>query len=324
MKAWHWWLLGGALVILVIGFVLLTGVGGDKGQPVFHLIDTSDSMSAKHRRKDVAREAMARDGRELPVIDAADQPGGANAPAPVERKIIYTATVKLEVDDLPKAEEALLQLIAEYKGQLEQSENTGARGTSRHGNWTIRIDPDRRADFQKAVGKLGEQEQVSLKSQEVTQEYIDLVGRIKNHETEVESYRALLKSATTGAEKDTFTQGLSRAQRELESVLGRKKYLDNLVGMATVHVYLRERGVYVPPETADFGTSIGRSWTGSLNALVQVGRFLVLAAVALVPWLPLLLAVALTAYLWRRRKRSLIPTALEAPAPRPEGPPAGG
>ncbi len=46
-------------------------------------------------------------------------------PAPVVRKVIYTATLKMEVEDFPKAAEELERLIEEHKAILEHTDITG-------------------------------------------------------------------------------------------------------------------------------------------------------------------------------------------------------
>lgn len=266
------------------------------GAPNAEMAKATDAEQLQEPRKGVANDQPPPPNQ---VGQKPDQP----AP-PVVRKIIYTATLKLQVEDFPKAEEALLRLIDEYKGQLEQNDVTGMKGSSRHGTWKIRIAPDQLATFRKAVGKLGEAEQNSLTSQDVTEQYFDLLGRIKNQEAEVASYRELFKKATSEQGMKLFHVELFRAQKELEAYLGRKQYLENLTAMTTVTVILQERGVYTPEESPDFGTTVGRTWSSSLNALVQFGRSLALVVVALVPWLPVLLAITLPIYVfWRRSKR---------------------
>ena len=48
--------------------------------------------------------------------------------APVERKIRYTADVRVICEDLPKAEETLKEAIKAHKGFIASSETTGSPG----------------------------------------------------------------------------------------------------------------------------------------------------------------------------------------------------
>ncbi len=157
-------------------------------------------------------------------------------------------------------------------------------------------------------------EQNTLSSQDVTEEYVDLSRRIQNKEAEVQSYRELFKEAKKIPDILSVSEKLYQAQENLERLQGRKKYLESLSDLATVNVYLGERGVYVPAESLDFGTSVGRTFSGSVNALVQFGRGAALVAVALVPWLPIMLVIGVPVFLaWRHHRRQAIPTVTEVP-----------
>src|SRR5262249_14380890 len=98
---------------------------------------------------------------------------------------------------------------------------------------------------------------------------------------------------------------------------GQLQRWDKLTAFATLTVSLRTRKDYVAPVAPDFGGRVGRVFVGSLEALRDAGEFVVLAVVALAPWLGGLGARAPPPLLvWRRRRRAA------APAP-PAAPPAG-
>ena len=105
---------------------------------------------------------------------------------------------------------------------------------------------------------------------------------------------------------------------------GRLQVLAKLTAMTTVTVTLHERGSYVPPEAPAFGTSISRTFHGSLGVLTNFGKAVVLIAVALAPWLPALAVLLVPAWLLARR-RMLRPAApvVGASAPHQAAPPEG-
>src|SRR5262249_9768629 len=97
---------------------------------------------------------------------------------------------------------------------------------------------------------------------------------------------------------------------EIEQLQGRLQKLNNLVELATVTLTLRERKGYVPPQTPAFGATVSRTFHDSLGALTAVGQALVLGAVALAPWLPVLAVVGgVCWYVFRRRRRLIDATA---------------
>jgi hypothetical protein len=289
-----------AIILLLIGNA--TGCSGDKRKA---------DKSTGFVLDDIASSEQAIDGK-------AKEAGGKAAPnAPqakaVERKIIYTATLRLQVEDFGKAEDELLLLVEEHKGLLEMSNIEARPGASRSGQWRVRIPPENLSGFRKAAAKLGEPEQNNLDSKEVTEEFYDVIEQIKNKDKELESYRRLFEQAKGIPEIVSVKRELDRVQSELDRLKGRHKVLENLTGLATVTVWLWERGAYTPEESADFGTSAGRTFSGSLGALIKFGRGVALVCVALAPWLPVLLVVILPLFFWLRRLRRS--AALPSPIP---------
>ncbi len=72
--------------------------------------------------------------------------------------------------------------------------------------------------------------------------------------------------------------------------------------MATVTVFIHERGSYIPEESASYGTTLGRAFHGSINALLELGKGIVIAVVALAPWLVVLAVVGLPVVVVVRRR----------------------
>jgi hypothetical protein len=73
-----------------------------------------------------------------------------------------------------------------------------------------------------------------------------------------------------------------------------------------VTVKLLDRRDYKPPVLPDFGGTVGRTFEGSINALVVFGKAIVLTVVALAPWLVVLGLLAAPGFvLWRRRRAAL-------------------
>src|SRR5687767_1843453 len=97
-----------AIALLLIGNVV--GCGGDKDK-------VKDKDDKKGGKVDDAPRATRAQAKEKAPPDQA--PPAAKL---VERKIVYTAALRLQVEDFVKAEEELLKLVDEHKGILEMSE----------------------------------------------------------------------------------------------------------------------------------------------------------------------------------------------------------
>jgi hypothetical protein len=268
----------------------------------------------------MAREGGAPEAKKPEAADAAAGQPDVKEVAPVQRKIIYTATLNLIVEDFQQSKDKLDQLVKEEKGAfVAKSDVSGSPGSRRSGYWTVRIPVDQLEPFMAEVAKLGELQNTKVDSQDVTAEYYDVATHIKNKKVEEERLIEHLKNSTGKLEQILAVEReISRVRGEIERLQGRLNVLANLSSLSTVNIHISERKDYVPETAAGFGTTIGRTFSGSVNVLLSFGKALVLVAVALVPWLPLLaLVFGVPIWLFRRwLRKNAVPTlvAVEAPA----------
>jgi hypothetical protein len=257
------------------------------------LADLHDTM--------LARAGKEGDHAGAPAGKAGDE---AAVAAPLARKIIYNATADLLVDNLATAEQQLDEVIKAHKGLLARSEISTAPGTPRTGRWTVRVPVDEFAAFMKDIAKLGELQKSKTDSDDVTEEFYDLEGRIKNLKAEEETLRKILQEAVTLKDRLAVREQLQQVTSDTERLEGKLKRLDNLSSLSTVIVNISERKDFVPAEEPSLGTSIARTFRGSLELLGSFGKVVVLTGVALAPWLPVVAIIAVPAgFVIRRRRR---------------------
>ena len=247
-----------------------------------------------------------------PASSAADKAtGGASEPGKEpksRRKIIYDARIDLVVDSLNVTEQAISRLIEEHEGFLAESDQSSLALNQRRATWRVRVPVAHFQAFTNAVARLGEVRQNHVGSQDVTEEYMDLDARIRNKR---EEEKRLLKhlADSTGKLEDILAveKELSRVRGEAEQMEGRLRFLADRSDLSTVTIEANEWKDYKPPVAATFGTQVGRTFFKSVEALVEFGRALALVAVALAPWIPLVV-VGLLAIRWlirhgQRRER---------------------
>jgi hypothetical protein len=231
--------------------------------------------------------------------------GAAKGAEERDRKIIRTGEVQLIVESLDQAEQKLRQLVAEHKGDVDSFQTQETPGTPREGRWTVRIPSDHFDAFMDAVGGLGEVRSRSSNSEDVSDRYYDMEAHLKNDETEEQSLRQLLEK-TAGKVEDILTvrKALTDVRGRIEVQKAQLQRWDKDVRRSTVTVRLFDRKDYRPPIVPDFGTSVGRTFQGSVEALVSFGKMLVLGVVAVAPWLAVLAVIGFPVLWWRRRARS--------------------
>jgi hypothetical protein len=219
----------------------------------------------------------------------------ARAPA-APRKIIYDARVDLLVESLNATEQAILNLIKLHDGFLAESDQSSVTRTQRSATWRVRVPVDHFDAFLAAVNHLGEVRQNHVGSQDVTEEFFDLEARIRNKQ---EEEKRLLKhlADSTGKLEDILAveRELSRVRGEVEQMQGRLRFLANRADLSTVTIEATEWQDFKPPAPATLQAQIGRTFSRSVESLVDFSKALLLVAVAIAPWLPLVVLVILLA-----------------------------
>jgi hypothetical protein len=244
----------------------------------------------------------------------------------VARKIIYKAQVELIVEDFEKASADLLRLVKERPGAyVAKSDVQGTPGAPRLGVWTVRVPVDHFDAFLAAVGGLGELRHSSTDSQDITDSYYDLQAHIKNDEVREKGLQKLYLDKSAGSKLEDLLavdRELSAVRGKIDAQKGQLQRWDKETALATAVVTLRDRKDYVPATVPDFGTSLGRTFQASVEALVGLAKFLILAAVAVSPWLAVLAVLAAPlVVVWRRWQRSRPLTAVAAGPPEAPGAP---
>lgn len=277
-------------ILLALSLSLSVGCGGEKA--------TFNTVSKN-------LPAAARGGAE----EAA--PAGQPPVNPVERKIIYTATVRVIVEDFAKAEQEVAELVKSHQGYLAQSEVTGSPGMPRSGHWKVRVPVAQFDAFREAVAHLGQLERMQTDSDDITDKYYDLEKRIDTKQKLEKRLLDLEKSFAKPEDIFKLEQDLERVRGEVEVMQGQLQRWAKLTALTTVDVTLQERKGYVPIETPTFATSVERRFDSSVEALAGFGKWLALLAVTLAPWLPVVAVVLLPLWLALRRhkRREAVPMA---------------
>ena len=283
--------------------LLLAGCGANEaGAPM-----SDETASSAEVAAGAATAADAQTGPAAPGAPKGKSPSlGAitQAVSTTQRKIIYTATVDLVVENLSQGQTKLVALTKANQGYIAQTNVGGASGAQRQGSWKVRVPVDKYEAFMAGAAKLGELQTINSTSQDVTAEFYDVSARIQNKQVEEARLIELLKKATGKlSEILQVEKELSRVRGEIERLQGRIRVLANLSALTTITISMREIKDYVPPAPPSFATEIARQFSGSLGLMKDAGKGLILFGAAILPWLPVLALVGFP--LWRVWRRSL-------------------
>jgi hypothetical protein len=236
----------------------------------------------------------------------------AGGEADTERKIIHTATLEIVVDNFDEKREELERLIAQTKGYISRSEFTGNIGSKRIGIWTIRVPVDVMPSFVSTVANLGQPVKHNTDAQDVTEDYVDTQAILTSlRESETKLNQLMKEKAQTLQDFSIWEEKTASVRKEIARLDAHMKKLTRLTAMATVNVTLRDDKAYLPTTSPEYGTTIGRTFWNSVNALRDFGWGCVIVLVAVAIWSPLILVGFLVLrWLIRRVKRELGPTSL--------------
>jgi len=252
-----------------------------------------------------ASPTMARGG-----ADAAVGSGpGSPTPAPgkalpqtaqLSRKLVYEATISVQVADLARAVESLrtaAQQMGGYVSSLSQGETGGA--SSAH--VTMRVPVEQYEAAMAAVAALGRVESQRQQAKDVTDEWVDLDARQRNLLREEERLLDLMQRAGKVADLLTVEKELARVREQIEQVTGKLRLLNSQVALSTIEVELREpQPTSVVPHT---GWSVLNACRGAFRTFITLGQTVITWAIYLVVLLPYLMLLLLVLWALRRLRR---------------------
>ncbi|SMP74889.1 protein of unknown function [Neorhodopirellula lusitana] len=249
--------------------------------------------------------AVGRAPNQNATSDVAD--GESNESAKLNRRIVYNTKLSLVVKEYSVFESTLPGLVERHGGFISKSETSRRFNDQQSGVWVARIPVASYADFLQGVSGLGFAESRTEDAQDITAEFIDVEARIRNNKKLEERIITMLKERT-GKLSDVLDieRELSRVREEIERMEGRLRVLADRSAMATITIRCREEKEYVPPKSPTLGSRAQRSWAGSISTLRATGENLVVAGIAIVPWLivlavPLFIVVVVARRVLRKR-----------------------
>lgn len=206
------------------------------------------------------------------------------------RKIIYSANLKLEVIDVAKSIDQIKSIAKQNKGYIQSSNVSKTENSNKYGEIVFRVEPANLDNAMGQVKKLGDVLDESLIGDDVTQEYYDIAGRLKNSKMFEKRLLKLLETKTTKV-KDILEVELEldRVRTNIEQLQGTINYYNNLVGLATITVRLYEKGTIVPNKFNVLQPLIDTTME-AFGAFFETFGMIVVLLFAYLPWV-LFLAV---------------------------------
>ena len=288
------------------------------------------TSATSSRASDAAGVAPAAQGKASgatgSAADAAASPGGAsangqpasfNAPADggdpqAGRSVISTATLTVKVDNVGPAKDKAADAAQRAGGFVFGEQTTfGQKSTAL---LTLKVPPAAFRPLLDELGHLGVLDAQEVKTDDVTQQAVDLDARIRAAEASTQRVGELVGRVNSVSELTNLENEVQRRQAELESLRGQKRTLEARTELATIVVTLTTDDAPPPaPKTEEakalpgFSDGLSGGWGAFQGVLSVTGA--VLGALLPFAWI---FALAL-AIVWMSKRR--VRTAPQADAP---------
>lgn len=168
---------------------------------------------------------------------SAQDSGNAPLPSLLDRKIIMTATIDLNVQDVARGFEDVSN-IATGAGGFVASSSFGHDNGRETASVTIRVPSDKYQNTLDRVRKLGDVRDTQSSTNDVTEQYTDLQSRLRNLKATEDQYLTLLGRATNIGDILQVQDRLNGVQANIEQVQGRINLMNNQTDLATITVHL--------------------------------------------------------------------------------------
>ncbi|WP_188454840.1 DUF4349 domain-containing protein [Virgibacillus oceani] len=264
-----------------------------------HAIGDEAEFSAEVEQAESSQNDGSVQQKDTKVDEAAD----------IDRKIIYTANLSIEVKDYQKALDTIQNQATDRGGYIVESNMyEDAEYGSTNGHITVRIPQDQFRDFialvEKGSSKVLES---SVSGQDVTEEFVDLEARLKSKRVVEKRLLSFMEQAEKTEDLLTISEDLANVQEEIEEITGRMKYLQNKTDLATVTIQIQENNVSISGMSKDdlnTWDQIKQQFLKSINFLITALSGLLVFFVGNLPIFILLgvIGIAVLVVIKKRRK----------------------
>ena len=224
-----------------------------------------------------------------------------------DRKLIRTGSLTLEVSAPEESRQAAEQILMKHQGFIENLNTWEVRPNVLAYNLSLRIPAENLDTAVQQLVLLGNKTSENFQVQDITENYRDNQGRIKNLESQRDRLRELLEFKTENlADVLKVERELSRVQTDLDRLLGTQKRYDKQVSYSLLQLTLQPE-----PQIGDVANptwSAKKSWRTAVNQLLATLQSLTDQGIKIVVFAPLWGGLAAIAFLvWRviqRRKKA--------------------
>lgn len=236
---------------------------------------------------------------------AAAEEAAAKRPLTTPQQVVYTATLNVRVGKVSPAA-AQAQKIVDAAGGYVFSQDANLSGAA-DATLVFKVPPDAFSRVLDRLADLGKPLSRNLNAEDVTDQVVDLEGRLKTATASAARLRSLLANAANVPDIVAIEKELATRESEVESLDGRLRVVRNRVQLATVTLVLTSKA---PTKTADGIPGFTEALSSGWNAFANTGRAALAVIGATLPFIVLGALITGIVLALRRRRH---PAPVQAP-----------
>ena len=231
----------------------------------------------------------------------------ANIEVP-KQMVIYQGDLQLRVKKFEQTVQSLEEKAEKYGGYIAESNVTKEGKEQVSGSLKIRVPQKHFQDFlHDAEGQAAEVLQRNITGQDVTEEYVDLESRLKSKKVVEERLLTFMKSAAKTEDLLKISADLASVQEEIETIEGKRKFLENQTSLSTVNITLYENKVIVPnidKDKLNTWEKTKKQFMKSTNMLLASLSGLVVFIIGNIPVIGILLIVGFLLFFYYKKRKN--------------------
>jgi Domain of unknown function (DUF4349) len=216
----------------------------------------------------------------------------AQLAAASHRKMIRNGVLDLYVERYEEAQQALEGLIGAAGGMIDSTNVTYGNGAVVRALLVIRVPSEGFSTLLPKLRQLGEVVHETTDAEDITAQYVDLGAR---RDTALALEKRLLELATNRAAEMSalleVERELARVRGEIEQMEGQLRLWNDQVALSTLRLTIHAR-MPENPRKQSFLSDVADAMEGSVHALRDAMKALVLMLASLLPWSPVLVPIA--------------------------------
>jgi len=221
----------------------------------------------------------------------------------VDKKIIKNGDLNLKVDNVDAAREKIVQIAKANQGDIFSSNIHQSKNNIKSGYVNVKVPV---ANFEKTFSEIKTVASLvlseSTSGQDVTEEYADLQGQLKNKQAEEQQFVVIMNQAQKIQDILDVTQQLSRVRGEIERLQGRIKFIESQTDMSTIAVKLNEDQTITVVDSWRPWQIVKESVNLLIKGLQNLLTIIIVLIIAILPFILILGAIIFLIFFYIIRK----------------------